>query len=79
MTRRFMRPMMIGALSIFAGMAAQVSPASAQLFWDWGGGEESNGLGLSIVKHLIESQSGAVGADFPATGGSIFWFELPTR
>ena len=43
------------------------------------GGEESNGLGLSIVKHLIESQSGTVGADFPATGGSVFWFELPTR
>ena len=45
MTRRFMRPMMIGALSIFAGMATQVSPASAQLFWDWGGGQESNGAG----------------------------------
>jgi signal transduction histidine kinase len=43
------------------------------------GGEESNGLGLSIVKHLIESQSGVVGADFPPEGGSIFWFELPAR
>jgi signal transduction histidine kinase len=43
------------------------------------GGEESHGLGLSIVKHLIESQSGAVGADFPDGSGSIFWFELPTR
>ena len=43
------------------------------------GGEESNGLGLSIVKHLIESQSGIVGADFPAETGSIFWFELPAR
>lgn len=40
-------------------------------------GEESTGLGLSIVKHLIESQGGRVGADFPATGGAIFWFELP--
>jgi two-component system sensor histidine kinase/response regulator len=43
------------------------------------GGEESNGIGLSIVKHLIESQSGVVGADFPAGSGSIFWFELPAR
>lgn len=43
------------------------------------GGEESNGLGLSIVKHLIESQSGVVGAEFPADRGSIFWFELPAR
>lgn len=41
------------------------------------GGEESHGLGLSIVKHLIESQGGRVGADFPAEGGSRFWFELP--
>ena len=42
-------------------------------------GEESNGLGLSIVKHLIESQSGMVGADFPPERGSVFWFELPAR
>lgn len=41
------------------------------------GGEESNGLGLAIVKHLVESQGGTVGADFPATGGSIFWCEIP--
>ncbi|HEX2862709.1 MAG TPA: hybrid sensor histidine kinase/response regulator [Lacunisphaera sp.] len=41
------------------------------------GGEESTGLGLSIVKHLIESQDGCVGADFPDSGGAIFWFELP--
>ena len=40
-------------------------------------GEESNGVGLAIVKHLVESQRGTVGADFPATGGSVFWFELP--
>ncbi len=42
-------------------------------------GEESNGLGLAIVRHLIEAQRGTVGADFPATGGSVFWFELPAR
>ncbi|HYC71034.1 MAG TPA: hybrid sensor histidine kinase/response regulator [Opitutaceae bacterium] len=41
------------------------------------GGEESTGLGLSIVKQLVESQRGAVGADFPAPGGSVFWFEYP--
>jgi K+-sensing histidine kinase KdpD len=40
-------------------------------------GEENYGLGLAIVKHLVESQNGTVGADFPATGGNIFWFELP--
>ena len=42
-------------------------------------GEESNGVGLAIVKHLIESQAGAVGAEFPAHGGSVFWFALPAR
>lgn len=42
-------------------------------------GEESNGLGLAIVKHLVESQGGRVGAQFPEDGGSVFWFELPTR
>lgn len=40
-------------------------------------GEESTGLGLAIVRHLVELQGGRAGADFPATGGSIFWFELP--
>jgi two-component system sensor histidine kinase/response regulator len=41
------------------------------------GGEESTGIGLSIVKQLIESEQGAVGAEFPTSGGSVFWFELP--
>jgi len=43
------------------------------------GGEESNGLGLAIVRQLIEAQAGSVGADFPAERGSVFWFELPAR
>jgi signal transduction histidine kinase len=41
------------------------------------GGEESTGLGLSIVKQLVELEHGRVGADFPAKGGAIFWFEVP--
>jgi lipoprotein-anchoring transpeptidase ErfK/SrfK len=49
MTRRFMRSIMIGALSILAGTAALITPASAQLFWDWGGGQESNGAGREVV------------------------------
>ena len=40
-------------------------------------GEESTGLGLSIVKQLVEANAGSVGADFPESGGSVFWFELP--
>jgi signal transduction histidine kinase len=41
-------------------------------------GEESTGHGLTIVKQLVDSQGGRVGATFPTEGGSIFWFELPT-
>lgn len=40
-------------------------------------GEESHGHGLPIVKQLAEAQGGAVGTEFPAGGGSVFWFELP--
>jgi signal transduction histidine kinase len=40
-------------------------------------GEESTGYGLTIVKQLVDSQGGHVGATFPDEGGSIFWFELP--
>lgn len=41
------------------------------------GGEESNGVGLSIVKQLVEAQGGTVGADFPGATGACFWLELP--
>ena len=40
-------------------------------------GESSTGLGLWIVKHLIDLQGGEVGVDCPHTGGSQFWFTLP--
>ncbi|MGJ3237436.1 MAG: hybrid sensor histidine kinase/response regulator [Anaerolineae bacterium] len=40
-------------------------------------GEGSTGLGLWIVKHLIELQGGDAGATFPDDGGSIFWIEMP--
>jgi two-component system sensor histidine kinase/response regulator len=42
------------------------------------GGETSTGLGLWIVKELTELQKGRVGVDQPATGGSLFWIELPS-
>ena len=41
------------------------------------GGEHSTGLGLAIVKGLAEAQGGSVGVDFPPTGGSVFWVEIP--
>jgi two-component system sensor histidine kinase/response regulator len=41
-------------------------------------GESSTGLGLWIVKHMVELQNGSVGVECPPEGGSIFWIELPT-
>ena len=40
------------------------------------GGESSTGLGLWIVKQMIELQDGTVGVEFPQEGGSVFWLEL---
>ncbi|MCX6954742.1 MAG: hybrid sensor histidine kinase/response regulator [Verrucomicrobia bacterium] len=62
---------------VLANERAQLFREHARLSPRPTGGEESNGLGLAIVKHLVESQNGVVGADFPATGGSVFWFEIP--
>jgi len=39
-------------------------------------GEPSTGLGLSIVRQLIEASGGRTGAEFPAEGGSVFWLEV---
>ncbi|MCJ7700353.1 MAG: ATP-binding protein, partial [Anaerolineales bacterium] len=35
------------------------------------------GLGLSVVKAIIEAQGGQVGVEDRPLGGSIFWFTLP--
>jgi len=42
------------------------------------GGEHSSGVGLAIVKHLVELHGGRVGADTQPGEGSTFWFELPS-
>ena len=41
------------------------------------GQESSTGLGLWIVKQMVEAMDGEVGVDCPDTGGSIFWVRLP--
>jgi signal transduction histidine kinase len=41
------------------------------------GGETGARLGLAIVKKLAEAQGGKAGADFPESGGSVFWIEVP--
>jgi two-component system sensor histidine kinase BaeS len=37
----------------------------------------SSGLGLSIVKAIVEAHGGSVGVENVASGGARFWFELP--
>lgn len=41
------------------------------------GGEHSSGVGLAIVRHLVELHQGHVGADSQVGRGSLFWFEIP--
>jgi signal transduction histidine kinase len=42
-------------------------------------GVEGSGLGLSIVRDTAESLGGRAWAEFPAEGGSVFAFSLPSR
>jgi K+-sensing histidine kinase KdpD len=37
------------------------------------------GLGLSVVKAIIEEHGGKVGVDARPSGGSIFWFTIPVE
>jgi signal transduction histidine kinase len=39
--------------------------------------EDFAGLGLSIVRRLVELQGGQCGHESPQNGGSLFYFELP--
>jgi two-component system sensor histidine kinase KdpD len=48
------------------------APASA------GSGKDGVGLGLSIVKSIVEAHNGQVGVESRRGGGARFWFELPT-
>jgi len=41
------------------------------------GGEDSTGLGLWIVKHLVNLQKGDVGYMSRPEGGSTFWVRMP--
>jgi two-component system sensor histidine kinase KdpD len=47
-------------------------PASA------GSGKDGVGLGLSIVKSIVEAHGGLVGVESRPGGGARFWFTVPT-
>ena len=64
-----------------------LTPADRQrLFQDFArlsarptGGEKSVGLGLAIVRRIVEAHGGQVGADSEPGQGAIFWFTLPDQ
>jgi PAS domain S-box-containing protein len=43
------------------------------------GGQFGVGLGLSVVKTIVEMHGGTVGVDENPQGGSVFWFTLPMK
>ena len=43
------------------------------------GGQFGVGLGLSVVKTIVDAHGGKVGVDENLEGGSIFWFTLPIK
>ena len=43
-----------------------------------GSGKEGVGLGLSIVKSIVEAHGGQVGVTSRRGGGARFWFSIPT-
>lgn len=43
-----------------------------------GGSHEGTGVGLAMVRRAAQRMNGSVGVRPVATGGSVFWLELPT-
>ena len=44
---------------------------------DQGDEQHGIGLGLYVVKTVVEAHGGRVGVDDRPGGGSLFWFEIP--
>lgn len=63
------------------GIAAEYRDKLFQRFQTFGaaptGGEFATGLGLSIVKSIVEMHGGRVGCDSSPGQGSLFWLLLP--
>ena len=63
-----------------------VSPEQAQRLFEpyyrapatAGSGKDGVGLGLSIVKSIVEAHNGQVGVESRRGGGARFWFSLPS-
>ena len=76
-----------GGVTIYVADQGPGIPAEerGKLFTEFGrlsthptAGESSTGLGLWIVKQMVELMQGEVGVDCPPDGGSTFWVKLPS-
>jgi K+-sensing histidine kinase KdpD len=54
------------------GIAPARRPQLFKRFATFGRNDDSQGLGLFVVRTFVEAHGGTVDADFPKTGGSIF-------
>ena len=63
------------------GIASEHIEHIFEQFYRVPGQEEKSGigLGLSIVKEIIEAHGGKVGAESVSGKGSVFWFTIPVR
>jgi len=64
------------------GIAPKVAQNLFEPFVKMGNGllrSSSHGLGLSIVRRIIEKLGGKVGMESPPAGGTCFWFTLPKK
>jgi lipoprotein-anchoring transpeptidase ErfK/SrfK len=65
--------MAVGAVIAFAGLEAR--PASAQLFWDWGGGSMVGGSGREVVRFSPQYTTGQVIVSF--TDRRLYYITKP--
>jgi lipoprotein-anchoring transpeptidase ErfK/SrfK len=62
--RLVLRRAAIAGLTLIALACLPVGPASAQLFWDWGGGQERDGSGREIVAFSPQFAPGEIIVSF---------------
>lgn len=59
------------------GVAAEQRNVIFERFHRGGGGRPGHGIGLFVVRTVVEAHGGQVGVDSPPGGGARFWVRLP--